>query len=292
MSQANSISSLNVTANTSAGIDSKKSQSVGELMRYWRKHSRLSQLDLALQMGSSSKHLSFVETGRSHPSRGFILTFCDVLNLSLRQRNAVLLAANYSPQFQEIGLQHEAMQMVRDALQRMLTQHEPYPAIVVDSSYRILMHNGGYSRLAKQFLGDDKPAYDNAILMFLKKDGFYPFLQHREIIVPFLLNRLRDEASATNNMQLQALIEALCVEHQELLDEVQAMSANSQRADDAIESNLPVMTFTLKKDELAVTFFTTITTMGTPLDLTCQELRIELLFPADNTTRQGFLLDD
>lgn len=254
----------------------KNIDSVGDFLRFWRKNRRISQMDLALDTGISSKHLSFVETGRSRPSRKIVLKLAHTLGLSLRHTNVFLSLAGYSPEYTEEPFAGEKMGLVRQALKRMLESHEPYPALVVDTGYKILMANTGFFKFAQIFLDEAVLGkYDNAMRIFFAEDGLRPFVKDWPLIEHFLLTRLLEEMAASQNETLIALYHDL----------LQNRTADPPEGV-TLDTSLPILSFTLEKEGLSASFFSTIATLGTPLDLTTQELRIELLFPADDRTRE------
>lgn len=258
----------------------KKNESVGDLLRYWRKFNRMSQMDLALEAGVSTKHLSFVETGRSKPSRRLALKMAQLLKLPLRHRNSFLKAAGYAPEYGEEPFDGDKMEIVRQALQRMLDKHAPYPAFVVNAAYTILMTNSGFDQIIKHLVGERVlRKYDNVYHLTFAEDGLRPHIKDWSRIEQFMLNRLWDEAVSTQNSQLFSLYE-----------EISKLGTIQEVMDFQVDDNLPIMSLTFKKGAMEASFFTTITTLGTPLDLTTQELRIESLFPADKDTQELFSL--
>jgi transcriptional regulator with XRE-family HTH domain len=258
----------------------KRNESAGEILRFWRKFNRISQMDLALDAGVSSKHLSFVEAGKSHPSRNMILKLADSLKIPLRQRNVLLKAAGYASVFGEEPLSGQKMEMVRQALQRMIEKHEPYPALVVNAGYKILMKNVGFQEIVKYCIGEEAlRKYENVYLMTFAHDGLRQYIEDWPVIEHFMLARLWEEAASTQNPELTSLYE-----------DVVQLKSNEGPLTSHIDSSLPIMSLTLKKGSMRAKFFTTITTLGTPLDLTTQELRIESLFPADEETKRLFPL--
>ena len=257
----------------------KKNESAGDFLRFWRKFNRMSQMDLALEIGVSTKHLSFVETGRSKPSRNLVLKMAHSLKLPLRHRNAFLKTAGYASEFGEEPFNGEKMEIVRQALQRMLEKHEPYPAFVVNAAYTILMTNSGYEQMIKLLVGEHAlKKYDNVYHLTFAEDGLRPYINDWPGIEQFMLNRLWDEAASTQNSELFSLFE-----------EISRLRTSEDPMDFQVDDNLPIMSLTFEKDVMKASFFTTITTLGTPLDLTTQELRIESLFPADEDTKELFL---
>lgn len=256
----------------------KKTESVGDMLRLWRKHNKVSQMDLALDAGISSKHLSFVETGRSKPSRELILKIAGCLKLPLRQRNALLMAAGFASQFKEEPFEGEKMSMVRSALERILQKHEPYPAIVINAAYKILMKNSGYQQVVKTLVGENVfKKYDNVYRMVFAEDGLKNYIIHWPMVEQFMMDRLLGEAVSTQNEELI-----------DLYKDMSKLNIHDSIVDADIDADMPIMILTFEKDSVRASFFTTITTLGTPLDLTTQELRVELLFPADEATKQLF----
>ena len=256
----------------------KNNQTAGELLRFWRKLNRVSQLDLALDVGISSKHVSFVETGKSQPSRNLILKMSQALKLPLRHQNAFLKAAGYASEFSEEPFNGQKMEIVRQALQRMLEKHEPYPALVINTAYTILMTNSGYEQMINLLLGEDAlQKFDNVYRMAFAADGLQQYIEDWPVVAHFMMNRLWEEAVSTQNKELLALY-----------DEISGLKPQEDPISNEINHDLPMLSLTLKKDSIKASFFTTITTLGTPLDLTTQELRIESFFPADEGTKQLF----
>lgn len=263
-------------------IDHKKTnESVGDILRFWRNLKGISQMDLALDVGISSKHLSFVETGKSQPSRNLVLNIANSLKLPLRHQNAFLVAAGYSPEYSEASFDGQKMKIVRHALQRMIEQHEPYPAFVVNTGYKILMTNFGYDQFLKYYVGEPvMQKYDNVFRLLFAEDGLRQYMKDWSAMEHFLLTRLWEEAVSTQNPELI-----------ELYRDMSQQRTNEDPIDFQIDSHLPILSFTLEKDSMKASFFSTITTLGTPLDLTTQELRIESLFPADEETKELFPLE-
>ena len=256
----------------------KKNASVGDWLRYWRKYNRMSQMDLALEVGVSTKHLSFVETGRSKPSRKLVLKMAQYLKLPFRHRNSFLKAAGYAPQYGEEPFNGDKMEIVRQALRRMLDKHEPYPAFVVDAAYTILMTNSGFDQMIKHLVGERVlKKYDNVYHLTFAEDGLRPYIKDWPRVGQFMFNRLWDEAISTQNSRLFSL-------H----GEISELRTLQEPMGFQVDDNLPIMSVTFEKDAVKASFFTTITTLGTPLDLTTQELRIESLFPVDEGTKALF----
>lgn len=258
-----------------------KHESIGEMLRFWRQLNRISQMDLALNVDISSKHLSFVETGKSRPSRNLVLKIAHSLKLPLRHQNAFLIAAGYAPAFKEEPFDGQQMEIVREALKCMIEKHEPYPAFVVDTGYKIIMTNSGYDQIIKFYAGENAlKKYDNTIRILFSEDGLRHYVKDWPVVAHFLLSRLWEEVVSTQHSELIALYK-----------EISQLRSSEDLIDFQIGDTLPIMSLTLEKNSKKASFFTTITTLGTPLDLTTQELRIELLFPSDEETKKMFPIE-
>jgi len=166
---------------------------VGELLRHWRTARRLSQLDLALEAGISSRHLSYVETGRAERSREMVLRLAVALQVPLGERNALLLAGGYAPVYRQTGLDALEMGQARSAVEFILAQQEPYPAIVVDRLWNILMTNGGTKRFFALFPESHPPGTPNAMRTLLHPAGLRPYIENWEDLAARLLQRLHRE---------------------------------------------------------------------------------------------------
>ncbi len=253
-------------------------ETVGDMLKFWRNLQRMSQMDLALDADISTRHLSFVETGRSKPSRELLLTLSRVLRLPLRHINGLLNAAGYAPEFRETPFFDEQMALIRQALTRILEKHDPYPALVLNRAYRILMTNRGYENILRHFLGADAlTRFDNVYRLIFAQNGLRPYIRDWEQIEQFMLSRLWDEAVTTQHAPLF-----------ELYNEITVQKSSNQAIEYRAEIHLPMLSMTIEKDGIVARLFSTITTLGTPLDLTTQELRIESLFPADRETELLF----
>jgi len=253
---------------------------LGALLRQWRRTRRMSQLDLALAAEVSSRHLSFVETGRSQPSRGMILRLSEALEIPLRDRNALFTAAGYAPLYRERPLGAPDMAAVRQALERILDQQEPYPAVVQDGAWTMLMLNRAAERLVAALLGAVPPPEAgpaNALRLLFDPGGLRPFIDNWDEVARALVRREQRELAHTPNAAAA-----------ETLDEVLAYPGvpAAWAAPDAGAAPPPLLTVVLRKDALRLAWFTTLTSFGTPQDVTLQGLRIESFFPADDATER------
>lgn len=187
-----------------------KLQSFGDSLKFWRELHRKTQLDLAMDLDVSAKHLSFLENNRSTPSRQMVLKIAEVLRLPLRQRNSLLLAAGYAPEFKESALSDQQIQSVAEALQRLIDKQEPFPAFVVNTEYKILNYNQGFRKLISKFVGDKAlQIHENAIEILCSETGLKPYVEHYEIVENFLKRRLFDEILISQNPKLLDLYQKL-----------------------------------------------------------------------------------
>ncbi len=247
----------------------------GELLREWRNRRRMSQLDLALEANVSARHVSFVETGRSKPSREMVLTLAEQLEIPLREQNSLLLAAGYAPAFSETPLDTEEMSPVRHALDTILAGHEPYPAVIVDREWEILSSNAPAQILLQGVSGELLAPPANALRITLHPDGMAPRILNFEEWSGHLLTRLHRQALLSQDPALAEL-------ERELLGYpgVQPSSGIAEP-----EEMLFVPLRLRLPNETLLSLFSTVATFGTALDITLEELSIEAFFPADEATK-------
>lgn len=252
---------------------------VGQVLREMRRGRALSQLELSLRVGVSQRHLSCIETGRAAPSRLMLMSLLDALDVPLGQRNDALLAAGFAPAFAEHPFEAPEMAPVRDAIQRLLRAHEPAPAMVLDASWNLLAHNGGVATLLG-LLGIDPAALVdgtgrvNMLRALLRPDGLRRALVDEEAICAEVWHRARREAA--HHPPLAAMVAEL------------APLAPPPGAGAELRSPMPILNTRLKSSQGVLTFFSTFTTFGAPLEITTASLRIEHFFPADDATRAAF----
>jgi transcriptional regulator with XRE-family HTH domain len=250
------------------------SRPVGELLRQWRERRRLSQLDLALQAEISTRHLSFLETGRSRPSRDMLLRLAEQLEVPLRERNHLLLAGGYAPAFGQTALDAPQMAAVRAALRQVLAGHEPYPAVVVDRAWNLVDANAAVAVL----VGQADPALlappVNVLRISLHPGGMAPLIVNLGEWRAHLFGRLRREIALTADPGLA-----------ELYQELRAYPCDQPEPD--VEVPGPgdvVVPLRLRHGERELSFLSIMASFGTPLDVTVAELAIESFFPADRAT--------
>jgi transcriptional regulator with XRE-family HTH domain len=252
------------------------SRDVGGLLKDWRHRRRRSQLDLAVEADVSPRHLSFVETGRSKPSRELLLHLADHLDVPLRERNTLLLAAGYAPVYRETRMDAGEMGPVRDALEKILAGHEPFPAIIVDRRWNLVSANRPALALLTDGVAPEllaPPA--NTLRVSLHPDGLAPRIANLDEWSAHLLNQLHRQQVASADPELARLYEELrsypgVVEH------------HGPEPDPAAMLFVPLVLRMPAGPDLH--FFSTLATFGTAVDITVAELAIESFFPADDAT--------
>lgn len=253
-------------------------------LRWWRERRGVSQLDLSLTAGVSQRHLSFIEIGRSAPSRDMVLRLSAALDLPLREQNALLLAAGFAPIWRETALGAPVLSIVDRALTFILAQQEPYPAFVLDRRWKLLRANRA-GRVFIGFLTDTPPQEPDANRpinladALVAPDALRPLLRNWREVALYFVRGVRADALADGSAATAALLDRLM--H---YPDVPALSETSL-AEKAAE---PVLTMEIAKGGTSLSLFTTLTTLGTPLDVTAQEIRVECFFPADPDTARFF----
>lgn len=247
----------------------------GTLLRDWRQRRRLSQLDLALEAGISTRHLSFVETGRSKPSPEMVVHLAEQLEVPLRERNRLLLAAGYAPHYAARSLDDPELAPIRDALGRVLAGHEPYPAIAVDRMWNLIASNAALDPLLSGVAPELLQPPVNTLRLALHPQGMAPRILNLGEWRGHLLHRLERQLAGTGEPGLQALYE-------ELIGYPGPDPADHVRDGSEIMVELHLYT-----DEGELAFFSTVTTFGTAVDITVSELSIEAFFPADAGTARA-----
>lgn len=271
-----------------ATLDSRTESpaAVGELLRTWRRVRRKSQWTLALDAGVSARHVSFVETGRSRPSRDMVLTLARALEVPLRERNDLLLAAGYAPRYRETDLSSDEMAVVRRAVESLLERQEPFPAVVLDRQWNVRQANRGATRFFGRLLGESEPGEGeaggrppNLIRSMFDPRRLRPMVLEWETVARSLLARIHREAVGG----------VLDPPTRALLDEVLAYPGVPRDwADPPVDlRSLPVVPVGFAHEGLRYRFFSAVTTLGTPQDVTSQEMRIESFFPVDGETEES-----
>jgi transcriptional regulator with XRE-family HTH domain len=257
--------------------DRPSPSSVGTLLQYWRKTRHMSQLALATEAEVSPRHLCFLETGRAKPSREMVMLLAGALDVPLRERNALLLAAGFAPVYTESSLDAPELTAVRTALDAILRHQEPFPAVIMNSRWDIVCSNDAARRFFALLLGHAEasgPA--NIIRMMFDPDALRPHVVNWESVAEALVRRVHREAvgGAPNEGTRQLLADVLSFPN----------VPRRWRRPNFDRPLVPIIPVTFKKDERTFTFFSTVTTLGTPQDVTLQETRIECFFPGDAET--------
>lgn len=249
------------------------------MLRYWRNARHLSQLALAHEAGVSPRHVCFLETGRAKPSREMVVLLAAALDVPLRERNALLLAAGFAPVYAEADLDAPELAAARMALDAILRQQEPFPAVVMNRRWDILHANAGAGRFFGHLLGERATSGPtNVLRMMFDPAGLRPYVADWETVAEVLVQRVHREA--VGGVEDPAT--------RELLEELFALPGVPRRLRRPnLEVPLvPVIPVRFVKHGEAFAFFSTVTTLGTPQDITLQEVRIECFFPADDQTAE------
>jgi transcriptional regulator with XRE-family HTH domain len=252
--------------------------SAGALLREWRQRRNLSQFELALRSAVSARHLSFIETGRASPSREMVLHLAERLDVPLRDRNQLLLAAGFAPVFRERSLDASEMAPVREALERFLSAHEPYPALVVDRHWNVVAVNRGVAYVNRDVAPELRAPPANALRIALHPDGLAPRITNLAEWSGYLLGRLRREIEACRDPDLESLYEELVA--------YPGITAEHEAAERPKPNDFMLM-HELRLDDTDLAFFCTFTTFGTARDLTLAELTIVAFYPADPQTAEA-----
>ena len=260
---------------------------VGSLLRSWRERRRLTQLDLALQADVSTRHLSYVENGRARPTSSMILHLSDQLDIPLRERNTLLLAGGYAPAFPEHQLNAPPLSVVNEAINAVLEGHLPFPAVVVDRHWELVAGNAAIALLTAGAAAHLQEPPVNVLRLSLHPEGMAPRIANLSQWRRHLLARLAHQVQATGDPVLENL-------HRELL----SYPGGPLRRDTADEAggtaSAIVVPLRYRTPAGELSFFSTTTVFGTPLDVTVSELAIEAFYPADAQTADSLraLQDD
>ncbi len=251
----------------------------GALLRRWRDMRGKTQLDLSIDAGISQKHISFVESGRSTPSRQTLLDLAQALEVPLRERNELLLAAGYAPVYEQSGLEEPAMKSINSALRRMLRQHEPFPAIVMDRYWNVLLTNDASPKFFNCFIDmSAQPSQRNLLHLM-----FDPFAMR-----PFIANWPQAARSLIARVHREALGHIIDLNTKRLLDELSKYpGVEPEWRTPTPEDTVPVIPLSFTKDGVTLNYFSMITTVGTPQTIAAEELRIECMYPADDVTEEA-----
>ena len=246
---------------------------VGVLLRRWRTLRGKSQLALANDTGISQRHISFVESGRSFPGRQILIDLASALAMPMRERNALLLAAGYAASWSEGGWSDENMDAIGKALDRILTQHEPFPALVLDRHWNVVKTNASAPSLFGWFVNlGARPTPRNLLDLIFDPTGLRPFIANWHDVARGLIERIQREAvGQVLDRDMQGLLRRLLA----YPDVPPAETTTTSRS-------LPMIPIVLSKDGKRLSYFSMLTTVGTPQSITAQELRIECMYPTDD----------
>ncbi|CAJ0809046.1 hypothetical protein LMG19083_04830 [Ralstonia psammae] len=270
-----------------------------QLLRFWRTRRGYSQLALALAAGVSQRHVSFLESARAAPSRNMILQLAEELNVPLRHRNQMLLAAGFAPAYSEQGLAAPTdetspmMLAVRHAVKLILDKQAPYPAIVLDRFWHVLDANAAHRRLMRWAIGDDRaegaPGAVNMMKLVFDPAALWPAIGNRDVVGRHLARRVRQElALHAIDPAMQRLLADIRALQPALFDaaDAPAPASSPASAQDAGDPP-PFLPVSLQRDGVTISLFSTLTTLGTPRDAGLQEMRIECFYPADEASRRA-----
>jgi transcriptional regulator with XRE-family HTH domain len=248
---------------------------VGDHIRLWRQRRRLSQLELALEAEISTRHLSFVETGRAAPSRGMILTLSEALKIPLREQNVILMAGGFAPMFSERPLDAPELSSARAAIDIVLQSHLPYPAFAVDRRWRIVASNRALPQIYEAVAPEILRPPVNALRLSLHPNGMAPCILNLDEWRAHIFARLREQISVSADPSLSELYAELRL-------------YGGRHGHDPMIGTDPrtstVVPFRVTSPAGPLAFFTTTMVFGTPLDITLSELAVEFFFPADPET--------
>lgn len=259
--------------------------SFGELLRRWRTTRRISQLELGLDAQVSARHISFIETGRAKPSREMVVILSSVLDVPLRERNAMLVAAGFAPIYRESDLDAPQLAQVRQALELILRQHEPFGAIVFNRHWDLVMANQAYLRLVALLSGKAEPPFApytvtppprlNLLRLLFDPAAWRPHVVNWEEVARGTLDRLHREAMQYRDPVLRDLLQSLLA--------YPGVPARWREPDLTTPQGV-IIPVEIRFGDLMLRFFSTVTTLGTPQDITLQELSIESFHAADEQT--------
>ena len=257
---------------------------LGGLLRHWREVRSKSQLDLSLDTGVSQRHISFIEIGRSVPSRQMLIDLATALDMPLRDRNTLLLAGGYAPIYPDGAWDGPEMRSITKALERILRQHEPFPALVMDRYWNVLITNRAAPRFFGRFTDlSARKSPRNMLHLMFDPDGMRPFVADWPAVAESLIQRVYWESvGRVVDDKLKELLAALLA-YPDIEPAWTPPSATS------IQSVTPVIPIGFVKDGKVLNYFSMVTTVGTPQTVAAQELRIECMFPADEATETSHL---
>ena len=249
---------------------------IGILLRAWRGARRMSQLDMALECGMSTRHLGFVETGKARPSRDAVGRFADALSVPLRERNALLLAAGYAPQYEERDLATPALERMREAIDLILHHQEPYPAFVLNRHFDVLRANEAAARINQFLMQGRESRHGNLLHQIFDPDDFRPIIANWHEVATGFLRRLHDHLAATPGDERGRHLLSELLRYPDVPQEWRFGGIGGETE--------PLLTLDFRSPAGPLRFVETITTFASPFDVTLDELRIDCAFPVDTHT--------
>ncbi|REG52325.1 Xre family transcriptional regulator [Paraburkholderia sp. BL6669N2] len=262
---------------------------LGVLLRHWRDVRGISQLDLSFNAGISQRHISFIESGRSVPSRQMLMDIAQALDIPLRERNTLLLAAGYAPMYADAAWNAQEMHSVTNALGRMLRQHEPFPALVMDRYWNVLMTNEAAPRFFNCFIDmAARKGPRNMLHLVFDPEGMRPFVADWQTVADSLIQRVyRESVGRVIDDRTRELLDALRA-YPDVEKNMQPGHPESA-AETASAAAMPVIPIGFVKNGHVMKYFSVVATVGTPQTIAAQELRLECMFPADDETEARHL---
>ncbi|MER6102863.1 helix-turn-helix transcriptional regulator [Streptomyces sp. NPDC001832] len=272
---------------------------VGPLLRSWREQRRISQLELALRADSSARHISFIETGRSRPSEDMILRLAEHLDIPVRERNALLLAAGYAPRYAQTALDDPALGALREGMERLLQGYDPYPALVVDGMYNVVAANQGIQMLLEGVAGHLLTPPLNAMRLTLHPEGLAPRIRNLREWRADLLAQMDRQIALARSAELRELYEEVAgypaPEGTDRAEDAETAASNGgagsigcsagENAGAGPASPRPfALPLRIEHGGQVLSFVASIATFNTPMDVTVAELAIETFLPADRAT--------
>jgi transcriptional regulator with XRE-family HTH domain len=252
---------------------------VGALLRRWRGVRHFTQMELALDAGISTRHLSCIETGRAQPSREMVVRLAEALQVPLRERNGLLLAAGYAPLYPHTALDRREASAALHAVELLMAQLEPYPVVVVDRYWNTLRMNLGAKRFLSLFPGCDSGTPHNGPRLVFDPEGLRPFIENWVTVAARIIRRVHREVVANpSDTTMKSFLEEL-LSYPDVPNRWRNLDLNGEVQ--------PFLTINYRYKNSTFRLFSSITTFGTALDIGLQELRIETCFPADEATRTG-----
>jgi transcriptional regulator with XRE-family HTH domain len=286
---------------TATHSGTKPGSELGVLLRHWRDARRRSQFDLSIDTGVSQRHISFIESGRSAPGRQTLLDIAQALDIPLRDRNTLLLAAGFAPVYSEGNWNTQEMQGINRALERLLRQHEPFPAVVMDRYWNVFMANDAAPRFFNSFKPEaTQNGPRNVLHLMFDPQRLRPFIANWEDVAKSLFERVyRESVGRVVDEKTQELLAALLA-YPSVKAEWKAPKATARSSAregrtsaripaEGATSRLPVIPISFVKDGRVLSYFSMVATVGTPQTIAAQELRLECMFPVDEASEAHHL---